>query len=1169
MLGEIQETDPDPDGSNPLTSPITTLQYDADGNVIAIIDPRGNTTHYAFDFRNRQISMTDATGAVTSDIYDVAGELVAETDPLSRTTLDVYDSMGRLALQATPDADGTGDPMARFTYDADGNRITSTDALGNKTQYFYNYLNELVKEQDPDPDGPVGPLASPLTTYTYDPDGNLVSQTDALGHVTNWTYDLEGRKTSETDPDPDGSGPAPAPVTQWSYDTFGNLLSMTDPDGRITSYAYDKLNRQVSETDPNGAVTSYGYNLDGSVTSVTDADGNVTSFQYDSLQRQIGESVTLTAGGTSSTISESFAYDSDGNLVRSADFDGHVIIFTYDAMNRETQEQWLDQNSAVIKTISYSYDADGELLSAGDKDGSGNLLSNDSFTYDNQGRIITESNAGTANTPTVSLGFSYDKDGNPLTQSETINGQASASTSFTYDALDRLVGETQVQGSTTEHVDFAYNALGQFTQISRFNNALETSPGPTSSFTYDGDNRLTSLVQQQGTAPPIASYGYVYDSASNIALQTAPNSSGTFTYDPNNELTSATGGTAASEAFSYDLEGNRTNLGYVTPANDNNRLQSDGTYTYVYDNDGNVISRTNIATGTVDLYTWDYRDRLTSVVTENSSSVVLSQEQYTYDVFDERISQTVTSNGTSTTERYDYVNGQLALVFNGSGSVQERYLYGPGTNQVLAVELGNGGAVHWFLTDDLGTVRDVTDSFGNVLDHLNVDPFGVVTGQSNPAYAPRFIFAGMQYDAATGLYLDGERYYNPAIGRFMSQDPTGFGGGDTNLYRYVGNDAPNMVDPNGLSPNRPDDNWYWQEMYARNPFEGVDGGQLGRGGNVTVGPTQYLPGGGQFSPFAPYSTSGVVNGVVADYNPRYGTWTAAYSNGQQSYLYFPVYGQLQIQDNYQQQAVSDLTTRAFGGLQVLGGVFQVVGGVGFAIATSWSGVGILGGGLFALKGLDNIIAGFTQEITGKPQQTFTYQALEYATGSSYYATLGNIGTDFILPSSAAAQGISALDREIVLFAASESRLNAIIKGADAEERALLAFRPSAATAARLEALATEKELEYEFRVTHTGTPYTEADTGKMIFPGRQPDGQLVRGFEDLPLVNVVDEFGHATYLKEGVPTIGSVRLTAANIEHHAQIFGEASANEALFSESEQEVLQRTELYLRRVLRNME
>jgi RHS repeat-associated protein len=85
-----------------------------------------------------------------------------------------------------------------------------------------------------------------------------------------------------------------------------------------------------------------------------------------------------------------------------------------------------------------------------------------------------------------------------------------------------------------------------------------------------------------------------------------------------------------------------------------------------------------------------------------------------------------------------------------------------------------------------------------VIDHIVYDSFGNITTQTNASNADRFLFAGMQYDSTTGIYYDHARYYDAAIGRFMSQDPMGFAAGDANLYRYVGNSPTDMTDLSGL-----------------------------------------------------------------------------------------------------------------------------------------------------------------------------------------------------------------------------------------------------------------------------------------------------------------------------------------------------------------------------------
>ena len=88
-----------------------------------------------------------------------------------------------------------------------------------------------------------------------------------------------------------------------------------------------------------------------------------------------------------------------------------------------------------------------------------------------------------------------------------------------------------------------------------------------------------------------------------------------------------------SEAYTYDLNGNRINAGYTTGAD--NRLRSDGTYNYQYDPEGNRTKRTEMATGIVDNYTWDDRNRLVSIVTVASGGAVLGTVDYEYDANDQ------------------------------------------------------------------------------------------------------------------------------------------------------------------------------------------------------------------------------------------------------------------------------------------------------------------------------------------------------------------------------------------------------------------------------------------------------------------------------------------------------------------------------------------------------
>jgi len=111
------------------------------------------------------------------------------------------------------------------------------------------------------------------------------------------------------------------------------------------------------------------------------------------------------------------------------------------------------------------------------------------------------------------------------------------------------------------------------------------------------------------------------------------------------------------------------------------------------------------------------------------------------------------------------------------------------------------------LTDHLNTVRDIakynsqTDTT-TVVNHLVYDAFGKVTSETNPAVDSLFLFTGRPFDAegdrresviARAVDQDNQlqnnlnRWYDARVGRWLSEDPTGFAAGDGNLYRYVGN----------------------------------------------------------------------------------------------------------------------------------------------------------------------------------------------------------------------------------------------------------------------------------------------------------------------------------------------------------------------------------------------
>jgi RHS repeat-associated protein len=118
------------------------------------------------------------------------------------------------------------------------------------------------------------------------------------------------------------------------------------------------------------------------------------------------------------------------------------------------------------------------------------------------------------------------------------------------------------------------------------------------------------------------------------------------------------------------------------------------------------------------------------------------------------------------------------------------------SERIGTVTLGGGGgttyATYYYLYDGLGSVVAVADASGNIRDTYSYDPYGNTTSVSEPVSNP-FRFTGAIWDSASGLYKMGERFYDPAVGRFTQPDPSGQEG-----YTYAGDNPTNNVDPEGL-----------------------------------------------------------------------------------------------------------------------------------------------------------------------------------------------------------------------------------------------------------------------------------------------------------------------------------------------------------------------------------
>jgi RHS repeat-associated protein len=323
----------------------------------------------------------------------------------------------------------------------------------------------------------------------------------------------------------------------------------------------------------------------------------------------------------------------------------------------------------------------------------------------------------------------------------------------------------------------------------------------------------------------IDNLSYTYDSLARVSTFGSIDGTATYGYDATNQVVSAAYTTAsgghqpANEARAYDPNGNQNGAGFTVGAD--NHLTSDGTFNFAFGPAGNLSTRIRISSATAadykTLYDWDYRNRLTDVEFFNNSGTLTQHVHYAYDVLDHLIERDLDPNGGGTyTQLVHYVwdGDNIVLAFDGHQQLIARYLNGPNTSAydqyftTLAEEdvtsPTSEGVVTYPLLDEQGTVRDDVDANGNLLYHAVFASYGATTYESNTTTPHLLGWQGGMPDPVTGDVLSGVRWEDAAHAFWLSQDPIGLAGGDTNFSRVVRNNPTNGTDRSGLFPDSDD-----------------------------------------------------------------------------------------------------------------------------------------------------------------------------------------------------------------------------------------------------------------------------------------------------------------------------------------------------------------------------
>jgi RHS repeat-associated protein len=784
------------------------------GLVTSEKDPRDITTNYSYDAYNLYpVTVTNALSEATSYTYDYSsGQVKQITDPNTRVYQNVYDGLDRLLEQKQPDLTTPATLVTKALYvytDTSGAvKVKKTDYLDGSTSVdSYTYF-----------DG----LARPIQSRTEMEDANTFAVTDTIynnnGDVYKQSLPYASTGSSKT-----SATTTASLLTINAYDAMSRVVSttnavgstsnayddwkltITDPRGKLKDLYNDAYGNLVRVDEHNGAstyTTTYNYNGNNNLTKITDALSNIRNFTYDGLGRQLtAQDLHAPADVTFGTWT--YTYDDSGNRTSVLDPKSQTINYTYDDLNRVATEDYTGQ---VGTEVTYTYDSG--------TDGIGRLTSvnatgaNSSYVYNPLGGISSETK--TINSTGYTTSYTYDRLGNQL----EITNPDSSKVKYTYNTAGQL--ETIQRKESTDGAfinvvtDYDYGPQGSVTYQADTNGSASTN-------TYDATKlyRLSNKTTTITGGTKVQDLTYTYDANGNITkIVDASNTNGSktvdYTYDDLNRLLSATASAVAAgqstytHSYSYDAIGNiltRTDAagtysysgsGYANP----HAVTSVGSVNYTYDNNGNMLTETSGLSNT-----WDYGNRITQVVKTGVTST------YGYDHSGQRVKL---ANGTTTTY-------YPSAFYNTDGVAAMKHITTPGGQEVATVK-GTGGsaAVYYDHGDQLGSSSAITNSAGTLEELMDYFPYGNIRlDQKAGSYSEQRKYTGHEYDVDTGLSYMEARYYNPSIGRFLSQDP---------VYLAIGNnDQIKLLTKTELTDVLSDPQGLNSYSYARNnPLRYVD-----------------------------------------------------------------------------------------------------------------------------------------------------------------------------------------------------------------------------------------------------------------------------------------------------------------------------------------------------------
>ena len=730
-------------------------------------------------------SVTDALGNKTAFTANRWGQPLQITEPLGRIT-----TINRTGIYPT----SVQSPEGAIDYSTFTNGILTSQQLEGEQQVNIRYGGWAQADSiggtgwpstrnSLGPGGRVdwsrlGPSDTLRITYTYNSRGQVATEMDSLGHTTIFHYDpVTGNLDSTLSP---GSR-----FTKIAFDAYGRMTTQQSNNEPLRRVVYDSVDRVREVYDSvNATPTRYTYDQ-LYLTRVQDIKGQVFKFERNALgwiTRKYDPADTLNRY-------DSYTYDSSGNVHSYTNRRGQQLSYTYDVLNRVTSKTGTNTTSDY-----YEYSSDGLKMVAR------NAISTDSIFFRKSGWVDS------VVTRIGGRRFNRIYRPNNIQQLDSIRIATDAGVTFAdrHYGWNRETGELDtvtVNNQTTRFVrnkDLlprqtvwpAVTRTEQWTAIHRPGEQAFSVPAIDSAFyrAYSFDSRflLRDNIQKEAGNFRTQQRGYdflrrVHDQGNNL-------------YAPSNCPWDANSGFVCSSltfqsSYTFDAVGNRTDFGgsYAT----GNRIQSFKGYTFQHDLDGNVTQKYNTSTGETKTFEWSAEGLLTRVLINGVERV-----KYDYDAE----GQLVRRWTDGVLDRH-FLWDQNHLLAELDGSASQRvaeYAYLPGEDQPFAIMTGASTITlqRYQVLDEVGNVIGVTNGTGTGVDQrTSYDDWGVpsTTGSADN----RLLFKGLLWEGTSaGLYYMRARWYDPELGRFLSEDPIGIAGG-INQYAFAAGDPVNGSDPSG------------------------------------------------------------------------------------------------------------------------------------------------------------------------------------------------------------------------------------------------------------------------------------------------------------------------------------------------------------------------------------